>query len=326
MKMRRRLIIAFLISAIITILVGLLGIVVLKSVNSKEDTIQILKDEIGEFKKTIVNFRSAREEVFKEVKNGNYEKISILWDNKLKPAEYQYVKHLDNIVVIEKELIEDLFAANKKSMRNANILIILFLFIGIIVSLAFGLILSNSIFTSLSSEKIATEASEETINGEDIVNETVDSIKNIVDTIQIISDITNNTNVLALNAAAEIKNTATSSVKVANRAEELIEKVVPNIIKTSDMVREITTVTKEQKSGVKQPVTDENRQEQVAQTVSGNSQQLAVYAEEMAVQSQILLKIVNEYKIRANFLQRNSNMSNRELSVNSLDIKRITSP
>ena len=178
-------------------------------------------------------------------------------------------------------------------------------------------------------EKMAISASDEAKKGGEAVDETVSSMKKIAETIQVISDIANNTNMLALNAAieaaragehgegfavvaaevrklaertinaaTEIKNIATSSVEIANRAGGLIGKVVPDIIKTSDMVRDITAVTRKQKISVKQVSSAVNQQEQVAQTVSANSEELAASAEKMASQSQMLLSLVNEFKIR----------------------------
>jgi methyl-accepting chemotaxis protein len=189
--------------------------------------------------------------------------------------------------------------------------------------------IESSADNALNGERMATSAADEAKKGRDAVNETVISMKKIADTIQIISDIANNTNMLALNAAIEaaragehgegfavvasevrklaertinaaneIKNIATNSVEVANRAGELIGKVVPSIVKTSDMVQEIAAVTKEQKTGIKQLVGAVNQQEQVAQTVSANSEELAASAEEMSSQSQILLQFVNEFKVK----------------------------
>jgi len=176
-------------------------------------------------------------------------------------------------------------------------------------------------------ERMATNVSEEAKKGLNAVNETVSSMKKIAETIQIISDIANNTNMLALNAAieaaragehgegfavvasevrklaertlnaaTEIKNIATISVEIANRAGDLIGKIVPDIIKTSDMVREISASTKEQKSGVKQVVNTVGQQEHVAQKVSSSSEELAASAQTMVAEAETLLEMINKYK------------------------------
>ena len=190
--------------------------------------------------------------------------------------------------------------------------------------------IESSTDNAMNGERIATKAASEAKEGGEAVKETVGSMIRISETIQIISDIANNTNMLALNAAidaaragehgegftvvasevrklaertlnasTEIKNIATNSVGVANKAGELIEKIVPNIIKTSDIVEEIASVSKQQKIGISQLASAANQQEQVSQLVSANSEELAASAEEMAAQSTGLLDLVREFKIRA---------------------------
>lgn len=178
-------------------------------------------------------------------------------------------------------------------------------------------------------EKIATNAATDAKEGGEAVNKTVDSMKKIADTIQVIAEIANNTNMLALNAAIEaaragehgegfavvatevrklaertlkaaeeIKEISNSSVQVADRAGTLINEIVPNIIKTADMVQEISSASKEQKSGMSQLNTAAGQQEQVTQLVSSNSEELASTAEEMASQAQSLVELVSAFQIR----------------------------
>ena len=203
--------------------------------------------------------------------------------------------------------------------------------------------IDSSADNAINSEKMATEASEEAKKGGDAVIKTVISMKKIAETIQIVSDIANNTNMLALNAAieaaragehgegfavvatevrklaertinasSEIKNIATSSVEIANRAGELIGIVVPNIIKTNDMVKEITAATREQKIGIKQLVNSVDQQEQSAQIVSSNSEHLAASARGMVDNSEMLLKMVTKYIIKAGFQKKSSSVDNKK--------------
>jgi len=62
--------------------------------------LQTEKYKIDELKKTIVEFRSIREEIFKEVKNGNYKKTEELRKD-LYILKDEYTKHLDNLVKID---------------------------------------------------------------------------------------------------------------------------------------------------------------------------------------------------------------------------------
>lgn len=178
-------------------------------------------------------------------------------------------------------------------------------------------------------EKIASKAADDAKKGGDAVNQTVESMKKIAETIQVISEIANNTNMLALNAAIEaaragehgegfavvatevrklaerslkaaeeIKSIANSSVEVSEKAGQLIGEVVPSIIKTADMVQEIASASKEQKQGMKQLSNASQQQEKATQIVSSSSEELAASAEEMNSQAQSLIELVSKFKIK----------------------------
>jgi len=191
-------------------------------------------------------------------------------------------------------------------------------------------------------ESTINNSAYEAKKGGEAVNETVVSMRKIAETIQIISDIANNTNMLALNAAieaaragehgegfavvanevrklaertlnaaSEIKNIATESVDIANRAGELIGKVVPDIIETSDMAKQVSNAV--------------NQQEQVAQTVSSNSEELAASAEEMSSQAQMLLALIGEFKTK-NSSSSSSSFHKKTTTTHKKPLKNIPPP
>ena len=164
---------------------------------------------------------------------------------------------------------------------------------------------------------IAGNTAKETVKGGEAVHETVAAMKQIAQKIAIIDDIAYQTNLLALNAAIEagragehgkgfavvaaevrklaersqvaaeeISQLASRSVGLAERAGSLLEAIVPNIQKTSDLVQEISAASSEQNAGVGQI---NNAISQISQAVQQNaaaSEELASTSEEMNAQAE----------------------------------------
>jgi len=126
-------------------------------------------------------------------------------------------------------------------------------------------------------EKIALQAAQDIQEGSIAVNQTVDSMKTIAAKISIIEEIARQTNLLALNAAVEaaragehgkgfavvaaevrklaersqlaateINTLSSTSVDIAEKSGKLLERIVPNIQKTSRLVQEIAASSREQ--------------------------------------------------------------------------------
>jgi methyl-accepting chemotaxis protein-1 (serine sensor receptor) len=154
---------------------------------------------------------------------------------------------------------------------------------------------------------MASKAAHEATEGGAAVTQTVAAMKSIAQKIGIIDDIAYQTNLLALNAAIEAaragehgKGFAVVAAEVAEKAGKLLEQMVPNIKKTSDLVQEITAASEEQSTGVKQingAVTQLNK---ATQTNAASSEELAATAEEMGGQVQQLERSVAFFKLGAN--------------------------
>jgi methyl-accepting chemotaxis protein len=163
---------------------------------------------------------------------------------------------------------------------------------------------------------LATKAAGEASEGGEAVRQTVAAMKQIAQKIGIIDDIAYQTNLLALNAAIEaaragehgkgfavvaaevrklaersqiaaqeIGTVATSSVELAEKAGRLLDTIVPNIKKTSDLVQEIAAAAGEQTSGVGQINAAVTQITQTSQQNAASSEELAATSQEMSGQA-----------------------------------------
>jgi len=154
---------------------------------------------------------------------------------------------------------------------------------------------------------IATKAAMEAAEGGDAVKATVAAMKQIAQKIGIIDDIAYQTNLLALNAAIEAARAgehgkgfavvAAEVRKLAERAGKLLDEMVPNIKKTSDLVQEITAASEEQSSGVSQINAAVTQLSQTTQQNASSSEELAATAEEMSSQAEQLQQSMSFFKL-----------------------------
>jgi methyl-accepting chemotaxis protein len=162
-------------------------------------------------------------------------------------------------------------------------------------------------------EKIALKSSEDAREGAQAVNDTVAAMRDISEKITIVEEIARQTDLLALNAAVEaaragehgkgfavvaaevrklaersqvaageINRLSVSSVQVAEKAGEMLSKIVPDIQKTAELVQEISLASQEQNSGAAQINKALTQLDEVTQQTAQSSEELAATSEELS--------------------------------------------
>ncbi len=172
---------------------------------------------------------------------------------------------------------------------------------------------------AVSTEGLAERSAKGADEGGLAVSRTLVAMKDIAGKIGIIEEIARQTNLLALNAAIEaarageagkgfavvasevrklaersqvaakeISELSIRSVEIAEKAGSLLEGIVPEIRKTSDLVREISASSKEQTAGVDQIGLAIAQFDRVTQQHAASAEELASMATTMAGEAQVL--------------------------------------
>jgi methyl-accepting chemotaxis protein len=177
-------------------------------------------------------------------------------------------------------------------------------------------------------EKIALKSAADATESGRAVTEAMSAMKDIATKISIIEEIARQTNLLALNAAieaaragehgkgfavvasevrklaersqtaaAEISKLSASSVDIAERAGQMLTKLVPDIQKTSELVQEINAASKEQNTGADQINVSIQQLNQIIQQNAGAAEEMASTAEELSSQAQQLQGSIAFFKV-----------------------------
>lgn len=177
-------------------------------------------------------------------------------------------------------------------------------------------------------EKIALKAAQRAREGGKAVIETVHAMQEISQKILIIEDIVRQTRMLSLNAtieaaraqehgrgfavvasevrglaersqtaASEINTLATTSVAIAENAGQMLQKLVPDIEKTSELVQEISAASHEQNTGVGQINKAIQQLDQIIQKNASMSDQMSSTSEELASQAEQLQHAISFFRL-----------------------------
>jgi methyl-accepting chemotaxis protein len=169
-------------------------------------------------------------------------------------------------------------------------------------------------------DKIANKSAKDAQESGKSVLEAVAAMKEIANKISIIEEIARQTNLLALNAAieaaragehgkgfavvaaevrklaersqkaaGEINQLSATTLKVSEKSGEMLDKLVPDIQRTAELVQEISAASKEQDTGAEQINKALQQLEQVIQQNASASEEMASTTEELTGQSDQLV-------------------------------------
>jgi methyl-accepting chemotaxis protein len=186
-------------------------------------------------------------------------------------------------------------------------------------------------------DTMASQSSKDAIEGGEAVRSMVNAMRQIAGKIGIIDDIAYQTNLLALNAAIEaaragdhgkgfavvaaevrklaersqvaaqeIGSVAGESVTLAERAGQLLDKMVPSIRKTADLVQEISSASREQNTGLEQINLAVSQLAQTTQVNASASEELSSTSEEMSGQAIQLQEMIRFFRLSDNHASRTS--------------------
>jgi len=205
-------------------------------------------------------------------------------------------------------------------------------------------------------EKIALKASVDAKEGGQAVGQTVEAMKQIASKIGIIEEISRQTNLLALNAAieaaragehgkgfavvasevrklaersqraaGEITELSASSVQVAERAGDLLAKILPDVQRTAELVQEISAASREQDSGAQQINKAMVQLDQVIQQNASASEETSSTSEELASQARSMQEMIAFFRLEGQSSHRERVVANKP-SATRAHVKQVSKP
>jgi methyl-accepting chemotaxis protein len=97
-------------------------------------------------------------------------------------------------------------------------------------------------------------------------------------------------------AAGEINQLSATTLKVSEKSGEMLDKLVPDIQRTAELVQEITAASKEQDTGAEQINKALQQLEQVIQQNASASEEMASTTEELTGQSDQLVSALSFFR------------------------------
>ena len=176
--------------------------------------------------------------------------------------------------------------------------------------------------------KISAKSAKETENSNTVLQETINSVSKISDKITIISEIAGKTDILSINAAIEASRAgdsgkgfavvATEIRKLADKTKKVSEEIdnlsrrgqdisklagekltnlIPEIIESAKLVKNIVVASREQQDGVVAINSSIQQLTQISNENSASAEEMSSSAEELSSQAQQLKELISIFKI-----------------------------
>jgi len=177
-------------------------------------------------------------------------------------------------------------------------------------------------------ERIATKSAQEIEISSRSVSTTIEAMLQIIEKIQVVTEIADKTDLLAINAAIEaaragehgegfavvagevrklaetskmaakeIKAVSNRSLKTAEQSGALLQAIVPQIKNTAVLLQEIASASIEQNAGIKQITTAITQLGNISQQNAASAEELSTGSEELTSQSFALSDTISYFKI-----------------------------